>query len=347
MTMSGANDSRSGNGSGQVRGSIGTPNPVSDADDSSGASPRHADFSRAVLEDLYRYPRKRVGTAFTLWALTGFFGGHRFYLDRPGTGLLMLLTAGGGLIWWIVDAFYVRRMVAAFNDAQAQRERTAQPPMALDFMPPARGATLPQQPAWFARRSGRARLAGDLLVLSLAGFSLGSASAGSGNYEAVIAVLAISAITLLGARWDALATIPVLSGLDRWSHRLRLFYYTTDPGGPIELFFRPIIGLLAAPFRRRARAEAWLYLQLGGWFTIGFTGLDLVQAVGIGANGIDLHPADFFLDMAFTFVAIYAFATPIGAILTTHVLLEKSDLVVWMLTGVALVALLLGMSVVP
>jgi hypothetical protein len=31
-------------------------------------------------------------------------------------------------------------------------------------------------------------------------------------------------------------------------------------------------------------------------------------------------------DIAMTFVSIYAFAAPIGAILTTHVLLEKRDL---------------------
>ena len=43
-----------------------------------------------------------------------------------------------------------------------------------------------------------------------------------------------------------------------------------------------------------------------------------------------------------TFASIYAFASPIGAILTTHVLLEKRDLVVWILTGIALTAMLFG-----
>ena len=319
---------------------------IAEAPPSTAAPPRrHADFSRAVLEDLYRYPPKRVGIAFVLWALTGLAGGHRFYLDRTGTGVIMLLTGGGGAIWWIVDFFLIRKMVQAFNDEQAQRQREGLPPMALSFMPPVRGATLPPFPAWVAKRGGRKRLIGDVIVLGVAGMSVGAIAGASGNYEAVITILALSAITLLGARWDALAEIPILSGFDRWSHRLRLYYYTNDPGGPLVLFFRPIVGLLTALFRKRARAEAWLYLQVGAWFTILFTGFDLVQASGILTADLGFHPGTFFGDLATTFVSIYAFAAPIGAILTTHVLLEKSDAVVWVLTGVALVATLLGIVV--
>jgi TM2 domain-containing membrane protein YozV len=309
------------------------------------SSHRHADFSRAVLEDLYRYPRKNPRIAFALWALTGLFGGHRFYLDRTGTGLIMMFTSGGAVIWWLVDLWLIRKMVLEFNEEQAQREMEGLPPKALSFMPPARGATLPPFPEWVAKRGGRKRLYGDVLVLAIDGVAVGAFASKSGNYEPVIAILALSAITLLGARWDALATVPLLRGFDRWSHRLRLFYYTNDPGGPLKLFFRPIVGLVSAPFRKRARAEAWLYLQVGAWFTIVFTGLDVVQSVGIGAAGLDFHPLSFVMDAATTFASIYAFAAPIGAILTTHVLLEKRDLVVWVLTGVALGATLLGMVV--
>jgi hypothetical protein len=95
----------------------------------------------------------------------------------------------------------------------------------------------------------------------------------------------------------------------------------------------------------RARAEAWLYLQMGFWFTIIFTGLDVLQAVSVGTAGINIHPMDFLVDIAITLVSIYAFAAPIGAILTTHVLLERRDLVVWVLTGVTLLAVLFGISV--
>jgi TM2 domain-containing membrane protein YozV len=303
------------------------------------SSHRHADFSRAVLEDLYRYPRKQLAIAWVLWAVTGLFGGHRFYLDRTGTGVIMLFTGGGGALWWIVDAFLMRRMVDAYNADQARRQAEGLPPKALSFMPPARGATLPPTPAWVAKRSGKKRIVGDLIVLTVAGTSVGAFAESTGNYEPVIAILALCAITLLGARWEALATIPVLRSLDRWSHRLRLYYYTNDPGGPLALFFRPVVGLLSAPFRKRARAEAWLYLQVGVWFTIVFTGADLIQATGIATGDLGIHLGGFFVGMVTTFVSIYAFAAPIGAILTTHVLLEKSDLVVWMLTAVALAAM--------
>src|SRR5690606_33129395 len=43
-----------------------------------------ADFAAEVLAELYTYPPKRPWVARLLWALTGWFGGHRFYLYRPG-----------------------------------------------------------------------------------------------------------------------------------------------------------------------------------------------------------------------------------------------------------------------
>lgn len=298
-----------------------------------------------MLEDLYRYPRKHRRLALAFWALTGLVGGHRFYLDRPLSGLLMAVSGGGVLVWWVVDAFLIRTMVEEFNTDQAEREHSGLPPSALAFMPPVKGATLPPAPPWAAAR-GRRGLIGDLIVLVVAGLSVGAFAANTGTFEPIVAILALSAITLLGARWEALAHVPMLRSFDRWSHRLRLYYYINDPGGPLTLFFRPMLGLVTAPFRRRARAEAWLYLQLGFWFTIVFTGADLVQAVDVSQQGLALHPTGFFVDMAMTFASIYAFAAPIGAILTTHVLLEKRDQVVWLLTGVTLTAVLLGLGVI-
>jgi TM2 domain-containing membrane protein YozV len=304
---------------------------------------RDADFSAAVLEDLFRYPRKGNGIAYVLWLLTGVAGGHRFYLDRTVTGLLMLFTGGGAAIWWLVDLFYIRKLVTAYNDEQAGREATGRPPKALSFMPMTRGATLPPLPTWVEKRRGRARLIGDVLVLAIAGIGVGLFTSGTGNFEPAIVIIALSAIILLGARWNTLATIPILRVFDRWSHRLRLFYYVNDPGGPLTLFFRPITGILSAPFVKRARAEAWLYLELGAWFTIIFTGIDVLESIRFGSSGIDIDPGVFLGDLMLTFASIYAFAAPIGAILTTHILLEKRDIVVWGLTGVAVVAMLFGM----
>ena len=42
--------------------------------------------------------------AFVLSVLLGYLGADRFYAGRVGLGILKLLTAGGGSIWWIIDA---------------------------------------------------------------------------------------------------------------------------------------------------------------------------------------------------------------------------------------------------
>ncbi|MBR9991037.1 MAG: TM2 domain-containing protein, partial [Gemmatimonadetes bacterium] len=110
-----------------------------------------ADFAEEVLADLYRYPRKRVWVAFTLWLTLGWFGGHRFYLDRHGTAVLMMFTFGGALIGWVIDGFYVRSMVRDYNADQALRERVRQPPRELDFMPPLSRDVLAKPPEWTER----------------------------------------------------------------------------------------------------------------------------------------------------------------------------------------------------
>jgi hypothetical protein len=301
---------------------------------------RHADFSAEVLGDLYRYPRKRRWLARALWLPPiGLLGAHRFYLERTGTGILMLFTGGGALIWWIVDGFLLRRLVERFNTEQENRKEAGLPPVALSFMPPTWNAQITGWPSWAAKRSGRARLAGDMAVLLLAGMALGAISARSGNWEGVLAILALIAITNLGARWDALAHLPLLSSLDRWSHRLRLYYHFNDPGSPLSLLFRPVVGLWAALFRKRARAEVRLYLELGAVFAILFTLADMGETWSL--SGISVSAL--INDMSVTFVTIYAFAAPIGAILTTHLLLEKRDFLLWVLSGLSIAAIIIGL----
>jgi TM2 domain-containing membrane protein YozV len=58
-----------------------------------------------------------TGTAFILWlaCLFGVCGIHRFYLGKPVTGLLYLLTFGVFGIGQVVDLFYMRDMVAGAN----------------------------------------------------------------------------------------------------------------------------------------------------------------------------------------------------------------------------------------
>lgn len=322
-----------------------TPEPAAGdrARAGSGSWRRDPDFSRAVLDDLYRYRRKRPLLAWLLWGLTGLLGGHRLYLERTGTGLLMLFTGGGFLIWWLVDAFLLPGMVRRYNEEQEKRKRAGLPPIALEFMPPLRGGAVPIRPEWAEKRGGRARLFGDALVLLVSGVALGAVSADTGNFEGVLAILALIAIINLGTRWQELARLPLLRELDRWSHRLRLYYLTNDPGGPASLLFRPLVGPLSALFRKRARAEVRLYLQLGAAFAVVFTLFDVAEAVAITGSGVELSPQAFAEDLLLTFISIYAFATPIGATLTTHLILEKTDRVLWILSALAVAAVAMGL----
>eukprot|EP01087_Luapelamoeba_hula_P009642 TRINITY_DN250_c0_g2_i1.p2 TRINITY_DN250_c0_g2~~TRINITY_DN250_c0_g2_i1.p2 ORF type:complete len:130 (-),score=15.62 TRINITY_DN250_c0_g2_i1:19-408(-) len=58
---------------------------------------------------------KDVGVAYVLWFFFGLFGVHRFYLDRPCSGLVWLCTGGFFLIGWIVDICLIPGMVDDYN----------------------------------------------------------------------------------------------------------------------------------------------------------------------------------------------------------------------------------------
>ncbi|MCP4262126.1 MAG: TM2 domain-containing protein [Planctomycetes bacterium] len=54
--------------------------------------------------------------AFILCIVLGWAGGHRFYVNKTGTGLLMLLLAGVLGIWWFIDLILVS--IGAFKDKE-------------------------------------------------------------------------------------------------------------------------------------------------------------------------------------------------------------------------------------
>lgn len=65
----------------------------------------------------YTVPMKSTGTAYLWWLFLGAFGAHKFYLGRPGMGVLYLCTFGLfwlGLLW---DLFALPSQVRAANDA--------------------------------------------------------------------------------------------------------------------------------------------------------------------------------------------------------------------------------------
>lgn len=302
------------------------------------------DFSAEIVAELYRYRHKRFPVAVALAILGGIFGAHRFYLGRPLTGIAMLLSAGGGLFWWFSDLFRIRTMVEAFNKEEETRADTQQPPQGLGFLPPKSELNLSGPPAWAAKRRGRIQVVGSAVVLSLIGLSMGAVSGATGIYEPVVITLVFVAVTLTAARWHGISRIPVLSGLSRWNHRLRLYYYTVDPGSIWLLALRPLTGVLVAPWRSRGRAEVRLYLQLGVVFTLLFALLDMLEVLGSESlvTGFGLMVAEIVQTLVYT----YAFVAPTGALLTTQLLLSRRDRVVWTLSGMTVMCIYLGLLAV-
>jgi hypothetical protein len=89
------------------------------------------------------YPASRLpseksrGVATALAALLGVFGAHRFYLGKPQSGALMVLTVGGLGIWWLYDVVLVAS--GSFRDGSGRLVTRWDPEEASP------GGPLPQQ----------------------------------------------------------------------------------------------------------------------------------------------------------------------------------------------------------
>lgn len=294
--------------------------------------PLDPDFSVQVLEDLYTYRRKRRWVAWLLWGTLGLLGVHRFYLERPFTGVLQLFTGGGVLAWWLIDAGAINRMVREHNREQEAREKTGRPPVEMAGMPPLDERKLDETPDWVKawHRRGRTRrwlrLGGDLLVLLAAGMALGTMIGEPGALEAVFAVVVLCGMISLGAGPDWLDDVPGFRALTRWTHRLRLYYYYNEPASPLGLLVRSGLGILWAPFRRKARVEVRLYVELGAGFSAVFLLLDVVPGVlvplisGAGLPGLGALAGNWLGQVFMTFLLTYLFAAPVGGVLTLYLL---------------------------
>jgi len=68
---------------------------------------------------------KSRGVALALAAILGLFGGHRFYVNKTGTGILMALTVGGVGLWYVYDLILVAS--GSFRDADGRLVRRWDP----------------------------------------------------------------------------------------------------------------------------------------------------------------------------------------------------------------------------
>jgi hypothetical protein len=70
-------------------------------------------MSSTEISDKSRAPALAIGI------LTGFVGGHRFYVGKVGTGILQLCTLGGLGLWWLADLILIGS--GEFRDVQGRR----------------------------------------------------------------------------------------------------------------------------------------------------------------------------------------------------------------------------------
>jgi uncharacterized RDD family membrane protein YckC/TM2 domain-containing membrane protein YozV len=68
---------------------------------------------------------KSKSTTFLLCYFLGVIGVHRFYLGKFITGILMLITGGGLMLWWIVDLY--RIATGRLKDKQGNELDVTQP----------------------------------------------------------------------------------------------------------------------------------------------------------------------------------------------------------------------------
>lgn len=302
------------------------------------------DFSKQVIDDLYRYKHKYLVVARILVIFFGIFGAHRFYMNRPLTATLMLLSAGGVFVWWFYDVMRIKNIVNERNRAEKERLATGEPPATLGFLPIKQSLKLDEPPAWVSKRSSRSRVYGTLFLLCLVGFVLGTVSGASGTLEPSIILFIFIVASLTAARWGYASRIPVVAGLTRWVHRLRLYYYSVDPGNIWLLGLRPLYGVFIAPFFKKSRAEVGLYLELSVFFSLAFFISDLLEILQYDSlwAGISLAIAELIQTIIYTLL----FVAPVGALLTTQILLSRKDWVIWVLGAACLFFMYLGMALV-
>lgn len=175
---------------------------------------------------------KSKSTTFLLCYFFGALGVHRFYLGKLLTGILMLLTGGGLMIWWLIDLYAI--ITGRLKDKQGNDLRISQP-----------YADQPNAGFWvrFAALTVDGLLLGliqlVLIYLPMLAFLYNTGALTSPNPEAALAaagsiiLLAQAAATLLAVGYFVVLTAGKHQGT--YGKRSMGIYVRRRDGGPVGI----------------------------------------------------------------------------------------------------------------
>jgi TM2 domain-containing membrane protein YozV len=78
-----------------------------------------------LIEQRVANERKSAGAAYLLWFFLGFVSAHRFYLGKPVSAILQILSYFIliGFVWWFLDFFLIPSIIE--DDLDNKRARMA------------------------------------------------------------------------------------------------------------------------------------------------------------------------------------------------------------------------------
>ena len=66
-----------------------------------------------LIESRVANERKSAGAAYFLWFFLGWLSAHRFYMGKPFSAVLQILSYFilVGFVWWVIDLFLIPGMI--------------------------------------------------------------------------------------------------------------------------------------------------------------------------------------------------------------------------------------------
>lgn len=66
-----------------------------------------------LIEQRAANEKKSAGAAYLLWFFLGWISAHRFYLGKPVTAVLQIISYFFliGFVWWVVDLFLIPAII--------------------------------------------------------------------------------------------------------------------------------------------------------------------------------------------------------------------------------------------